>query len=259
MTDVLRREGLLVGGPGSPQQGLWSPAKSETELAQLAQLVSHELRQPAQAIHSFVSILLHERAGPLNAIQRDFLLTAEHALRRLERLIADYEVMLSQGRVLDLDARPLDLLEHVHSCTREVLPLAEANDLALRVTTQSDGSFACLADPDRIDQILLNLLENACHYATLGSIIRIRLRRSRQRVLCLVENEIDTPATDATAWSEPFQRGPDAHVLYQRGRGLGLTVVQQLISAHGGRMLTRAGARTFAVGFVIPRRLDLTG
>jgi signal transduction histidine kinase len=246
----------MVAAPVSRPGVQPHPPEPGVDLAQLAQLVSHELRQPAQAIRSFVSILLHERAGPLNAIQRDFLLTADHALRRLERLIADCEVTLSQSRGLELVAQPIDLLEHVYGCVREVRPLAEANGLELAVAAPAGDSFACFADPDRIDQVLLNLLENACLYATPGSTIDIRLRRSRRSALCVIENDVDGTPIDVAAWNEPFQRGADSHTLHPKGKGLGLAVVHRLVSAHGGRVLARGGARTVKIGFVIPNTLS---
>lgn len=239
-----------------PQPSAHAAAGLDLDLTQLGYLMAHELRQPTQAIRSFVSILLHERAGPLNEVQRDFLHTADHAVRRLERLISDVEVTLTQSSALSLVAEPIDLLQHLRACMREVQPLAEANRIELSSTSPPDTSFTCVADPDRIDQVLLNLLENACHYAACGSVVEIRLQRNRWRILCTVTNRVDTVPDDAAYWSDPFRRGTTSEARHPQGKGLGLTVVNQLVAAHGGHTLSRVTTSTVTVGFVLPVAME---
>lgn len=229
-----------------------APAADDLDQTQLAHLMAHELRQPAQAIRSFVSILLYERAGPLNDVQRDFLHTADHAVRRLERLISDIEVTLTQSSALSLVAEPLDLLHQLQACLREVQPLAEANQVSLRVNAPAGVSFICEADPDRIDQVLLNLIENACHYATRGTTVELTLRRSRTRMLCTVTNCVEAIPLDADSWSAAFWRGNASKARHPQGKGLGLTVINQLIAAHGGYTLSRFSDASVSVGFVLP-------
>ncbi|MGH6912479.1 MAG: histidine kinase dimerization/phospho-acceptor domain-containing protein, partial [Geminicoccales bacterium] len=69
----------------------------------LGAVAAHELREPLHAIQSFLSILLHERAGPLTPLQADFLATARRAGQRLERQIDDVMVALSTGQGLQLE------------------------------------------------------------------------------------------------------------------------------------------------------------
>jgi signal transduction histidine kinase len=159
---------------------------------------------------------------------------------------------LTQSNALSLVAESLDLRQHVQTCLRELQPLAEANQVELCVDAPPGVSFTCEADPDRIDQVLLNLLENACLYATPGTTIDLKLRRSRQRILCTVTNHVEVIPHNADAWGTAFWRGKESRARHPRGKGLGLTVINQLVTAHGGYTLNRVTDSSVTIGFVLP-------
>jgi signal transduction histidine kinase len=229
-----------------------SMALPERERAVFASMAAHELREPIHAIQSFLSVILRERIGPINAVQRDFLTSAYLAGRRLERLIDDVQVMISRERGFEVRPEPCDLLTHVNAACRELAPIAEGYHVELAVVPHG-SDWDVPADPVRLDQVVLNLVENAVRYAAAGSTVRVRLRCSPSRVLCIIENTVDEPPQeDPAEWFQPFQRGrrdgPE-----RPGLGLGLAVVAYLIDAHGGVMLTRARGTVVSIGFALPR------
>jgi signal transduction histidine kinase len=232
-----------------------NPAVHEqAEPLDVASLVAHELRQPVQAIRSFVSILLNERVGQLNAVQRDFLDTTERSVRRLERLISDVQVVLVGEHDFTVRRELVDLEAQLCECLREVSPVAEQREIELLIAYQPAESMMVWADPDRLDQILLNLLENACHYAARGSTVKIILKRNAYRVLCLVSNAVDEIDISPDVWATPYVRGQASHMHHRRGMGLGLSVVERLVKAHQGWMIRRFAAEHVTIGFMLPLR-----
>jgi signal transduction histidine kinase len=219
-------------------------------------LAAHELRTPAHAILSYLSVILRERAGPLTPVQRDFLDNAYRAGRRLERLIEDVQVMIAGERGFSIKREPVDLRERVTAGCRELAQLADELGVGLAVDSGRGGDdWRLIADPLRLDQIIVNLVENALRYAEPGSSARVRLRCSPARVLCVITNTAEqTPDDDPASWFMPFQRGSTAATSHgERGRGLGLAVVDQLVTAHNGRICTRVRGREVTIAVLLPR------
>lgn len=220
-----------------------------------ASMAAHELREPIHAIQSFLSVILRERIGPINAVQRDFLTSAYLAGRRLERLVNDVQLMIARERAFDVRPEPVDLLAHVNAACRELASIAEGYHVTLAVAPEPGGNWELRADPTRLDQMVLNLLENAVRYASAESTVQVRLRSSGSRVLCLIENAVDQPPSeDPGVWFTPFRRGERPGGPERSGLGLGLAVVAHLVEAHGGQMVTRSRGLLVTIGFVLPRQ-----
>jgi signal transduction histidine kinase len=218
-------------------------------------LVSHELREPVSAIQSFLNVVIHERTGPLNALQSEFLRTAEVSARRLARRIDDLQVVLAGGDALELRFKDVDVNEQVTLCCRELGWAEERYSVTLDPQLENaDGSGVCWADPDRVDQILLNLIENAIKYAHEGSTVQIRSRRSdAQHWEIVIENSSDVSLdADVPSWFEPYRRAEQARSLKRSGLGLGLTIAQFLVHALGGEIWASASNGTVEVGFKLP-------
>ena len=216
----------------------------------------HELREPVQAIRGFLAIVLAERTGPLNHLQHDFLSSANRAATRLERLIRDIDVVGSGDGSLTLIPEELHLPDSVEACVAELQPMASDLGVEVSVDVRSPDRVVVMADSMRMDQILVNLLENAMRYGVLGAPIHILLRGGPRRVLCIVENEIpvDMRDQDPKEWFQPFTRQSQNHDWAGvNGKGLGLSVVKRLVEAHHGRVLACVDADRARVGFVLPR------
>ncbi|MDQ4044831.1 MAG: HAMP domain-containing histidine kinase [Chloroflexota bacterium] len=220
---------------------------------QLAAMVVHELRGSAHAIQAYASVLASEAPGPLNTVQRDFLLSMGKAIRRLDRLVNDIQIIVAGSRGFSIDIERVDVLATVEACAAELDSSANAFGVSIRI----DGTGPTLidVDPVRVEQIILNLLENAIKYSAAGTPIRVRVRPSRTRVLLLVENQLERPLEGVPShWFAPFVRGTGSSEDHPGGFGLGLAVVKMLVSAHGGHVVTRARGTTVAIGMVLPVR-----
>ena len=218
----------------------------------------HELREPVQAVRGFLAIVLAGRTGPLNDLQRDLLSSANRAAARLERLVRDIDIVRSSDGSLTLIPEQLDLSASVEACVAELQPMANDLGVEISVDVQSPDRVGVMADSIRIDQILVNLLENALRYGVLGKPVRVHIRGGPRRVLCFVENPIPAEARrqDPKEWFRPFtRRSATGDSVAADGEGLGLSVVRRLVKAHEGRVIACVDGDRARVGFVLPRDL----
>jgi two-component system, OmpR family, sensor kinase len=97
--------------------------------------------------------------------------------------------------------------------------------------------YCLVADPDRLDQVVSNLLDNAVKYSPAGTTIHISLEAGETGALVRVRDEgIGLPAGSAERVFEPFNRAANAFAGNVPGLGLGLHISRQIVQRHGGRM-----------------------
>lgn len=221
----------------------------------VAKTAVHELREPVQAILSFLCVLLEERTGPLSDLQRDFLATADQATRRLKRRIDDLQLTMTEH--LDLTIRPeaTDLLTRVSECCQELSQIAAGYGVQLELdTTKTVHRPQTWADPDRVDQIFLNLIENAIEYSTGGTKVRISVQACQPDSWSVtVRNTIgELLNEDPSTWFMPQSRGKNGIATRSNGQGLGLTAAEKLARAQGGEITARARGRTVSITVTFP-------
>jgi signal transduction histidine kinase len=216
--------------------------------------VSHELRTPLTAVKGLVETL---RAGAMDDPQvRDhFLETVEGETDRLIRLVSDLLTLSrADSEALNLQREPTDLAKLARATADRLVPQAEARGLVLQVEAGS-GSTLALADGDRIEQVLVNLLDNAIKYSRPGGTVTVRVDGgSGQLARVQVRDEgIGIPADDLARIGERFYRADKARSRAEGGSGLGLAIAQALIQAHGGELIleSQEGQGT-VVTFTLP-------
>jgi signal transduction histidine kinase len=216
--------------------------------------VSHELRTPLTAVKGTVETL---RDGAVDdpEVRDRFLETVEIETDRLIRLVNDLLILSRvDSEALSLNREPVDLVELVRSTARKQLPRAEAKALVWQVEADPDTPLA-LADPDRIEQVLVNLLDNAIKYSRPGGKVTMRVGSHRDGPLQVqVQDEgIGIPAAELPRVGERFYRADRARSRAEGGSGLGLAIAQALVEAHGGRLfLESEEGKGTAVTFTLP-------
>ncbi|HEX6511376.1 MAG TPA: ATP-binding protein, partial [Chloroflexota bacterium] len=216
-------------------------ASEEAELDRLKSefvgIVSHELRTPLTSIKGSVDLLLDADTGELNPTQRRFLSTIRRSSDRLINLVNDLLDVsrLEAGRV-QLDPHPVDARHLVEDCMSNLGNLFAARKQAVCVECEP-GLPPMLADRQRMEQVLVNLLDNASKYAPEGGEIRIRA--------CAGEGFVEIGVTDSGPGLSPadqvrvfekFYRAGDGLVQQQAGSGLGLAIARSLAELHGGSL-----------------------
>ncbi|QSQ23724.1 PAS domain-containing protein [Pyxidicoccus parkwayensis] len=218
----------------------------EEELRQTAQfrerllgIVSHDLRNPLNAILLSVNALMHsECAVPrhLKAARR-IALSAE----RMERMVSDL-LDFTRGRLgggIPISSRPANLRSLCQQVQEELEVGHPQRDLRLSIRGER---FQGVWDADRLVQLLGNLGKNALDYSPGDSPVDFVLRDEGARVCVEVHNAgPPIPADLLPHIFEPFRRATDqGHPT--SGLGLGLFIVQQIARAHGGRVEVRSSA-----------------
>lgn len=196
--------------------------------------VSHELRTPLTAIRGAVETLMEGAAkDPKN---REAFLTVVHDhTERLERLVEDLlslSTVERQTTSLQMEAVSLKpLCDRVFSLHRS---LAERQHVALE-NQLDDHTPPVRADPFRLEQALLNLVENAVKFSESGGRVWVDAQVQSDRLFLGVHDAgIGIPAKDLPRIFERFYRVDKARSRELGGTGLGLSLVKHIIEAHGG-------------------------
>ena len=219
-------------------------SRGDRSMRDLLANVSHELRTPLTSIQGFSQAIAEGVADdPVEAA----LLISDEASRI--RLLVDDLLYLSEieSGTVNLDLEEVDLDGLVEGTIRRLRLQAEEREVELIAHTHS-GSVQ--ADGRRIEQVLANLVENAIRYAPLGTPVTITTSEVADGVLIDVHNGgPPIPDEDRDRVIDRFYhvdsaRSPGRH------RGLGLSIVHELVQAHGGRVSVESsteGGTTFSV------------
>jgi len=116
---------------------------------------------------------------------------------------------------------------------RQMRPIAEGIELSIG----EEDQVSVMGDTDRLKQLLLNLVDNACKYTPKGGRVILGLRRAEGwAVLTVTDTGIGIPAQDLPHIFERFYRVDKARSRAAGGAGLGLSIVQWIVQAHGGKI-----------------------
>ena len=204
---------------------------------QLLLAVSHDLRTPLTSIRGFAEAI--QDGAIADSAQAADVIIAES--RRLERLVGDLlDLTKLEARQMSITLRPTDAAEVVTTTAEGFRPAAAKSGLALVVQVpEQDGvappaALPVVADPDRLAQLLANLLENAITFAR--STVTVGLAQDAASGSCVITVDDDGPGIAAGDLDRVFERfyradrGPNR----QLGSGLGLAIVAELAGAMGG-------------------------
>lgn len=197
--------------------------------------VSHELRTPLTAIKGYVETLREGDVAPEDRVR--FLDTVSRHTERLSTLIEDLlDLSRLESPETKLDVRPLAL----EPAVRRTLDLLEGSAQSRKVTLHHDISMGLpivIADSGSLEQILVNLLDNAIKYTRPGG--RVTLSAIRQGCfvrIAVTDTGIGIPATDLPRVFERFFRVDRGRSREQGGTGLGLAIVKHLVHLQGGEV-----------------------
>jgi signal transduction histidine kinase len=202
--------------------------------------VSHELRTPLTCAHQFVTIVLDGLTGPISFEQRDHLETALGSIVQLRTMI---DGLLDATRVESGKIRIDPRCIAIGNLVKEAVAMMQATAAAKQVSLEAsiDGRLLlAFADPDRIMQVLINLIDNAIKFTPPEGWVRVKV--------CLFEKApefICISVADSGRGIRPEAKTRIFERLYQdsngietnrKGLGLGLYIVEELVQLHNGRI-----------------------
>lgn len=234
--------GRRVPGRGGRPDALWVGMRradrrieQERQRSDLISTASHELRAPLTSVRGFTKTLLARWDRFDDATRRQMLATIDEDADRVTRLLAG---LLDVSRI---DAGRLPLRRRIAQLADVVEPQArrfavEHPDRQLTVDVEP-GLPDVIIDPDRIEQVLSNLLDNAVKHGR--GAVGITVRRDDGMVRCSVADDGGPiPAGELARLFGKYYRIQDART---SGLGLGLYISRGIVTAHGGRIWARSG------------------
>ena len=162
---------------------------------------------------------------------------ATRQLRLVEDLLNAAQIEAGE---FEFRQQPIDLCELVADEAENVRPDAEAADLTLVVATS--GPLAVMGDPDRLAQVLSNLLTNAIKFTPAGGRIEVELRATeREARLTVDDSGCGIEESELPHLFDRLYRGEEVRARQVAGVGLGLAISRAIVEAHSGRIEARAG------------------
>jgi len=197
--------------------------------------VSHELRTPLTFISGVLQTLVDQPTNPEEA--QHYLRLAINETERMGRLITELLNLANlEAGNFSLKITTFDLRELIMQSITKMEPLLEKKKLSLELNIGEQKLYV-QGDRDRIQQVLLNLMDNAITYTPLGGKIMISLVNEEQSAIVMVSDTgVGIPEEDLAHIWERFYKVDKARGREEQGTGLGLAIVRHLIRAHGGEV-----------------------
>jgi signal transduction histidine kinase/DNA-binding response OmpR family regulator len=220
--------------------------------AEFAQVMSHELRTPLTSIAGALDIVLSGYAGPLTDRQLRYVEMARQAATRMNQMVDQLlDLARAQAGSITVSTAPVQL----DRLAREVIDRYRAAAATKQLTIVLGASaedISILGDPERLAQVLGNLVTNAIRFAPTGGVIDVQVfgpPLSEDAVGVSVHNSGDPIAPeDHERIFEPFS----ASSRRVGGTALGLSISRTIIEAHGGRIWVESGASGTKFVFTLP-------
>ena len=230
-------------------------ARTEAESAsrlkdEFLAMVSHELRSPLNAISGWATLLQSGNLSEEHAAHG--LSTILRSVRTQDQLIED---LLDISRIASgrfrVNMRPFDLISTVEAAVAMFRPAAELKGLRLQTIFDCDGG-AVAGDPERLLQVLSNLLSNAMKFTAKGGRVQVSLERRN--------SDVEISVSDTGEGIEPallphvfelFRQGESGTTRQYKGLGLGLGIARSIVELHGGTITAHSEGRGKGAQFVV--------
>jgi signal transduction histidine kinase len=205
--------------------------------SQFVSFVTHELRIPLTSIKGYTDLIRHGAAGQVNDQQLSFLEVIRSNTERMASLISDLaDISRIEHGVLHLELSQLDIPTYIDETIRRLhRPVEEKNQtITIRIPRNLPH---VLADPNRLVQVLNNLLSNAWKYTQKGGNIIVSTKQTGDFVRVeIIDNGVGISEADQEKLFSQFFRSEAPEIREQTGWGLSLNVTQKLIEIMGGEI-----------------------
>lgn len=234
--------------------GACTEIDDQKKAEQLREASLRELEQVTRLKDEFLASASHELRTPLNAILGWARMQSEHpelaprattVIERNAKTLADLiNDLLDMSRVvvnkLSVEPRPLDLRALVFSAIDIVRPSADAKGIVLRVEPD-EGVGRIVGDPNRLRQVVWNVLSNAVKFTPRGGEVTVQVERSDGQVHVVVADTGKGMAAEFLPFVfDRFRQADGSKTRREGGLGLGLAIAKHIVDLHGGLLIARS-------------------
>src|SRR3990167_386740 len=231
--------------------------------------VSHELRTPLLAIQESLSLLMGKEVGEVTPEQEKFISIAHRNITRLSRLVNDLlDVAKLEAGKIELRPIPFELKDMVHHAVETIRSWAESKGVAIE-EVYPENPVPMVADPDRLTQVVTNLISNAIKFTPEGGRISVEMSPDQLApgmagephvAVSVQDSGIGISKADQKRIFEKFEQVSLASPKGVSSTGLGLTIAKEIVELHRGKIWVDSdegqGSR---FTFMIPRQLRANG
>lgn len=208
--------------------------------ARFLAMMSHEIRTPMNGIMGMLHLLSHT---PLSAEQSEYLETIRDCSEGLHQILNDVlDISKLEADKFAIENKSFDLSALLQSVARLFRPLIEGKGLVFEVQCGFDDGVEVVADPNRVRQVLVNLLANALKFTDAGAVRLVCVPGGeRNQVRFEVQDTgIGMSAETLQSLFQPFEQGRSEVERGRGGTGLGLTIARKLCELMGGTVVVEA-------------------
>ncbi len=237
-------------------------ARKEAEELQstFLSVISHELQTPIAIIKGYAGLYADKTTQIDAESMREKMQIIEEESDRLSKLVDNllYVSRLQAGGV-ELNRQPVDLEHLVRRVAQKMRDVSQTH--TLNVVFNDTDLPSVVADYDKIEQVVVNLVENAIKYSPAGGPITLSVEHnSREVVVSVSDTGIGIPDNERQRIFDRFSRLDSRYVRERKGAGLGLYICKAIVEAHGGRIWVetagKEGGSRFS--FTLPREQPAT-
>ena len=197
--------------------------------------ISHELRTPLTHLKGYIELLTSESLGGITEEQRRALQVSQRATVKLESLIEDLIMFsLASHGEMSMKLSQVDIRRVVSLAAKSASAKAEERGVQL-IVNAADTVLSVQADLEKIGWVVHQLLDNGIKFTPSGGSVEITLKEegSRLVLISVADTGIGIPANRLEEIFEPFHQLDDSSTRHYGGTGLGLSLVRQIVEAHG--------------------------
>ncbi|MGH9344048.1 MAG: sensor histidine kinase [Terriglobia bacterium] len=237
----------------------------------------HDFHAPLSALNGYCGLLLEQKSAPLSHEQKLIIERMQHSVRRLSRMSkAMFQLSVARQAPFKPALRPGEIRECVEQALYEIQGLADEKELQLDIDLEPSGT-PLLIDCGQIEQVLINLLENACKFSRRRGTVALKgyscfRERRANNVLCAAESDhrshdisapnvyrVDITDSGCGISSEHINLIFEEYVSYAGGQdrsrgGLGLAICRMVLQQHQGQIWVENCESGAVFSFVLPLR-----
>jgi two-component system phosphate regulon sensor histidine kinase PhoR len=199
-------------------------------------MVSHELRTPLNSVHGFLDLIVQGHMGPLNEEQKLYLNFTQKGVQQLLSIVEDILFMTrSDLGQFQVRQEPTPLRALIRQVVSGLQPQLRKAEVVLRQEIAT-GLLPLFIDPQRIIQVLNNLIVNAIKFTPPGGIITVKAQQydARSVIISVTDTGMGIQPEDQQHVFERFYQSNHQEQSKMGGYGLGLAIVKLIVEQHGG-------------------------
>jgi PAS domain S-box-containing protein len=218
-------------------------------------MVAHELRTPLTSLQIYLDVI-EKRGG--SVLGPAMFQKVSLQVQQFSKLIDDLSdtARIESKQQLSMSKQPIDLGEVIHRVASTYQELLPRRSIPVRLEASIEpGPFPIVGDPDRLEQVVINIVENACKFSLADGLVTLRLSHTADtNRVEVIDRGVGIAAAELPFVTRPYYRASNAASNRYPGAGMGLAIVNEIVAQHGGTLeIASELGRGTAVTITLPR------